>query len=134
MRTEEIPELSGNRAGNHEVMNRHQLIHSGIEPVDSLLTLTSWAMAVSAGSEDLIGIRAVFTGAYDRSQLRCSTLDDCLYHFFVIGRHPPAKGVQIRLPMGKEQNSGPHAGNHKTRRNHACRDDSVRCRRGAISR
>jgi hypothetical protein len=102
MRAKEIPELCWNRAGDHEVVDWHQLVHPGIEPIDSLLGLTGRTMSVSAGSEDPIGIGAVFTGAYDRSQRFGPALDDCSNYLFVIARHPLAKGVQIRLSVGKE--------------------------------
>ena len=102
MRAKEIPELCGNRAGDHEVVDRHQLVDPGIEPVDSLLGLTGRTMSVSAGPVDPIRIRAVFTGAYDRSQRLGPALDDCSYHLFVIARYPLTKGVQIRLSVGKE--------------------------------
>ena len=102
MRANEIPELCGDRTGNHEVVNRHQSVDSGIEPFDSLLALTRWAVAVAARSENPVGIRTIFTGTYDGSQLRCPALDDCPYHLFVIARHPSGKGYQIRLAVGEK--------------------------------
>ena len=93
----------GNRTGDHEVMDRHQLIRPGIEPIDSLLGLAGRTMSVSAGPEDPISSGAVFTGAYDGSQRFGPALDDCSNNLFVIARHPLAKGVQIRLSVGKEK-------------------------------
>ena len=60
MGAEEIPELGGNRTGNHEVGNGQEPVHTGIEPRNSLLTLTGGTVAVTTRSEDSIGIRAVF--------------------------------------------------------------------------
>ena len=102
MRAEKVPEFGGDGTGDHEVVNRHQLVDTGIVPVDGYITLTCGAVAVAAGSEDPIDVGTVFTGADDRSQRFGSTLDDCPYHFFVIGWHSLFKGVQIRFAVGEE--------------------------------
>jgi hypothetical protein len=102
MRPEEIPEGGGNCTSDHEVVNGHQLIYPGIEPLGCLLALTGRTMAVTARSENQIGIRAVFTGAYDGPKIRCPALDDCLYHLLVRAKHSLAKGIQIRFAVGKE--------------------------------
>ncbi len=102
MRPEEIPELREDGTSDHEVVNRQHLIDAGIEPVDSRIDLTCGTMTVAAGSKNPIDIRAVFAGAYNTSQNRCSAIDDCPYHFLVIRRHPPAKLLQILLPMSEK--------------------------------
>ena len=102
MRTEEISELCRERTGNHEMGDRHQFIYPGIIPSDGFITLTGWAVTVSARSVDPIGVRAIRASAHDSSQIWCPALNDCLKHLYVIQRYAVAESVQIRLSVSEK--------------------------------
>jgi len=98
MSTNEPAQGFGHRKGDHEMMPRHLALHLPVQPLEALPALTAGAVAVAAGTENVMFFAAV--GAFiDRhaANIRAAA-DDCLDGLQMVSGHGSAELVDRTDP------------------------------------
>ena len=102
MAAEEVPESSRYGEGDHEVRDRKELIESAVEPEGGFVMLAGWAVAVTAGEEQIDWTAAVFTVVDEDSGALSSAVGDCADDLAMLSRDGLGEAIEVALSVETE--------------------------------